>query len=150
MNDNDKEEKQGKDNNDNGGGGVGEKLLRLVLQTYHICQKYVTIRLNSKVKGVLTRPHEILQETNICGTTVYSQVHIPKTICPVLMGIQYTPLNSGCYLRNPEMRTLKKHRNRQSHSKRKVTTLSKIFLPQQAVYRITNKKEQHSYQDEHI
>jgi len=66
------------------------------------------------------------------------------------MCIHYTHLNSGFYLRNPETRTLKKHRNRHSHSQRKVTTLSKIFLPQQAVYRVTHEKEQHSYQDEHI
>lgn len=130
--------------------GLVNNFLGLYYQTHNICQKYVSIRLNSKVKCVLTRPHEICQETNIYGTTVYSQVHIPKTLCPVLMGIQYTPLKCGCYFRNPETRTLKKNRNRHSHSQRKVTTVSKIFLPQQAVYRITNKKEQHSYQDEHI
>ena len=28
--------------------------------------------------------------------------------------------------------------------------IDQIFLPQQAVYRKTNKKERHSYQDEHI
>lgn len=130
--------------------GLVNNFLGLYYQTYNTCQKYVTITLNSKVKCVLTQPYEILQETNIYGTTVYSQVHIPKTLCPVLMGIQYTPLSSGFYLKNPEMRTLKKHRNRHPHSQKKVTTMSKIFLPQQAVYRITNKKEQHSYQDEHI
>ena len=99
-----------------GGGGLVNNCLGLYYQTYNICQKYVTIRLNSKVKSVLTWPYEILQETNIYGITVYSQVHIPRTLCPVLMGIQYTLLNSGFYLRNPELKTLKKHRNRHSHS----------------------------------
>jgi len=88
----------------------------LYYQTYNICQKYVTISSNSKVECVLTWPYEILQETNIYGTKIHSQVHIPRTLCPVLMRIQYTLLNSGFYLRNPEMRTLKKHRNRHSHS----------------------------------
>jgi hypothetical protein len=81
--------------------GLVNKFLGLYYQTYNICQKYVTIRLNSTVECVLTQPYEILQETNIYGTAVYSQVHIPKTLCPVLTGIQYTPLNSGFYLRKP-------------------------------------------------
>ena len=81
--------------------GLVNNFLGLYYQTYNTCQKYVTIRLNSKVTRVLTRPYEILQETNIYGTTVYSQVHIPKTLCPVLMGVQYTPLSSGFYLRKP-------------------------------------------------
>jgi hypothetical protein len=47
------------------------------------------------------------------------------------------------------MRTLKKHRHEHSQSEESYN-IENIFLPQEAVYTITNKKEQHSYQDEHI
>jgi hypothetical protein len=105
---------------------VVNDFLDLYYQTYNICQKYVTIRLNSKVKCVLTRPYEILLETYIYSTTVHSKFHIPQTLFLVLMGKQYTHLISDFYLRNPAPRTLKKHRNRHSHNQRKVTTLSKF------------------------
>lgn len=69
---------------------VVNDFLDLYYQTYNICQKYVTIRLNSKVKCALTRPYKILLETNIYSTTVYSKFHIPQTLFLVLMGKQYT------------------------------------------------------------
>lgn len=52
--------------------GLVNNFLGLYYQTYNICQKYVIIRLNSKVKCVLKWPYKILQETNIYGTIVYS------------------------------------------------------------------------------